>query len=472
MPHGEQLPVLILHGVDAVHHGLVGGEHAPGGIVVLLLAQVCDRQVGQQVHKAALGLGDQGVAVCQKEDVFDPAVLQQHLHQGNDRSRLAGTGGHDQQGFPAVLLPESLTHRLDGPLLVVPPGDVLVHLDVLQAGAHGAQVKELFQVPLGVEGGHLPLRVGPVVHAGVKAVGEEDHRPAAVFLFQQIGVQLGLLAALGRVHAGALGLDHRQGPVGVVVEHIVGIAHLALVGHTGQLHLAQPVLPLGPAGVGEHGVDVQLPGLVLGQVQGFRYIALPLLLPPGGKLGPKGGVLRHEGGQVGLRSRGGGDGGLRLLLQQGWVKLALGVVLAVAVGDEVQEHIEVLQAQRRLLRGDLLPRVGGGVARLPDVLQPPPQVLPHDVPEVLPVHQTHQPVVVGHDQSAVYRVHPLDGKLHCPAAVQHTGRRVDGIDLFRRDGYLREGDKLRIGQEAGEVGHKIASFLSNYPKAFRPFGFQ
>ena len=61
---------------------------------------------------------------------------------------------------------------------------------------------------------------------------------------------------------------------------------------------------------------------------------------------------------------------------------------------------------------------------------------------------------------------------HCPAAVQHTGRRVDGIDLFRRDGYLREGDKLRIGQEAGEVGHKIASFLSNYPKAFRPFGFQ
>ena len=184
MAHREQFPVLILHGVDAVHHGLVGGEHAPGGIVVLLLAQVCDRQVGQQVHKAALGLGDQGVAVCQKEDVFDPAVLQQHLHQGNDRSRLAGTGSHDQQGLPAVLLPESLAHRLDGPLLVVPPGDVLVHLDVLQAGAHGAQVKELFQVPLGVEGGHLPLRVGPVVHAGVEAVGEEDHRPAAVFLFQ------------------------------------------------------------------------------------------------------------------------------------------------------------------------------------------------------------------------------------------------------------------------------------------------
>ena len=44
--HSEQLPVFVLHGVDAVHHGLVGGEHAPGGIVVPLLAQVGDRQVG------------------------------------------------------------------------------------------------------------------------------------------------------------------------------------------------------------------------------------------------------------------------------------------------------------------------------------------------------------------------------------------------------------------------------------------
>ena len=359
-------------------------------------------------------------------------MFQQHLHQGNDRSRLAGTGSHDQQGLPAVLLPESLAHRLDGPLLVVPSSDVLVHLDVLQAGAHGAQVKELLQIPLGVEGGHLPLRVGPVVHAGVKAVGEEDHRPAAVFLFQQIGIQFGLLAALGRVHAGALGLNHCQGAVGVVIEHIVGIAHLALVGHTGQGHLVQPVLPLGPAGVGEHGIDVQLPGLVLGQVQRLGYIALPLFLPSGSEFLLQGPVLLHQGGQVhlwecGLWRR----GHLGFGLQQSRVKLPLGVVLSVAVGDKVQEDVEVLQAQPGLLRGDLLPRVGGGVARLPDVLQPPPQVLPHNVAKVLGVYQAHQPVVVGHDQPAVHGVHPLDGKLHSPAAVQHTSRRVDGVDLFR-----------------------------------------
>ena len=298
--HGEQFPLLILHRVDAVHHGLVSGEHAPGSIVVLLLTQIGDGQVWQQVHKAALGLGNQRVAVRQEEDVFDPAMLQQHFDQGNDCSRLAGAGGHDQQSLPAIPLSKSLAHCLDGSLLVVPPGDLLVHLDVLQAGAHGTQVKELFQVLLGVEGGHLPLRVGPVVYAGVKAIGEEDHRPAAVFLFQQVGVQLGLLAALGRVHTGFLGLDHRQGTVGVVIEHIVSIAHLALVGHAGQLYLIDPVLSLCPAGVGEHGVDVQLPGLVFGQVQGLRHIALPLGRPAGGELGLQRPVLLHQGGQVHL----------------------------------------------------------------------------------------------------------------------------------------------------------------------------
>ena len=42
------------------------------------------------------------------------------------------------RGFPAIFLAEGLAHCLDGPLLVVPPGDLLVHLDVLQADAHGA----------------------------------------------------------------------------------------------------------------------------------------------------------------------------------------------------------------------------------------------------------------------------------------------------------------------------------------------
>ena len=65
-----------------------------------------------------------------------------------------------------------------------------------------------------------------------------------------------------------------------------------------ELHLVQPVLPPGPAGVQEHGVDVQLAGLVLGEVQRLGHIALLLLLPPGGELRFELPVLRNEGLQV------------------------------------------------------------------------------------------------------------------------------------------------------------------------------
>src|SRR5699024_7046063 len=134
-----------------------------------------------------------------------------------------------------------------------------------------------------------------VVHAGVKAVGEKDHRAAAALGFQQVGVQLGLLAALGRVDAGALGLDDGQGAVGVVIEHVVGAALFGGIGHTGQLHLVDPVLALGPARVGEHGVDVELAGFVLGQVQGLGGVAGLLLGTAGGQLGTERLVFRYEG---------------------------------------------------------------------------------------------------------------------------------------------------------------------------------
>ena len=59
VPAGEQLARLVPHPVDAVHHGLVGGKYAVGPVVVLFLAQVGRRQVGQQVDKAPLSLGHQ-----------------------------------------------------------------------------------------------------------------------------------------------------------------------------------------------------------------------------------------------------------------------------------------------------------------------------------------------------------------------------------------------------------------------------
>ena len=133
VPDGKEPALLVLHGVDAVHHGLVGGEDAMGGKVVLFLTEICHREIGQKIDKIALGLGDEGVAVGKEQNVFDPALLQQHFAQCDDRARLAGAGGHDQQRLAPVLLAKAVAHGLDGSLLVIAPGDVLVHHDVLEA---------------------------------------------------------------------------------------------------------------------------------------------------------------------------------------------------------------------------------------------------------------------------------------------------------------------------------------------------
>ena len=247
-----------------------------------------------------------------------------------------------------------------------------------------------------------------------------------ILLLQQVGVELCLLASLGHIHACALSLHHCQRAAVVPVEHIVRITYLGLVWHTGQLHLIQPVLALCPACICEHGVDIQLAGLVLRQVEGLGHIGLLLLGTAGSQFFLQGGILRHEGCKIHigyrLRRNCGRFGGLH---QQGTVKMPLCVVLTVAIGHEVQEYIEVLQTQRRLLLGDFLAGVGGVVSHAADQIHPPPDVCAHDVPEVFGIHETHQRILIGHNQRLVHGIHPLHGKLHRPAAVQDAGGGVD-----------------------------------------------
>ena len=352
-------------------------------------------------------------------------MLEQHITQGDDRSGLAGAGGHDQQRLAAVA-GKGVTGGLDGALLIVASGDVPIHHDIFQACPHGLEIEQLFQIPLGVDGGTFALGIEIVDDVGLEAVGQKDDRAAVILLFQQVGVQLCLLAGFGHIHAGALGLNHRQRAAIIAVEHIVGIADLALVGHTGQLHLVEPVLALCPACVGEHGVDIDFAGLVFRQVKGLGHIGLLLLSPAGGELFFQRGIFRHEGVQIHLRHflhRSGRRFGR--LRQKAAVKMPLGVVFGVAIGHKVQKDKEVFQAQRRLLLGDLLPRVGGVVADAANEVHPPPDVRAYNVPEVLGVHQAHKGILIGHDKLTVHGIHPFYGKLHSAAAVQHAGGGVD-----------------------------------------------
>jgi len=425
VPAGKELALLILHAVNDIVHGLIGRKDAVSGVVILLFAEVSNGEIGQQIHKAALCLRDQTVAVGKKQDVFHPAMLKQHVAQGNDRPRLAGAGSHDQQRLAAIP-GKGIADGLDRALLIVAPGNIAVHHDIFEARPHGLKIEELLQIALGVNRGTPALRVQIVRDVGFKAVGQEDDRAAVILFLQQIGVELCLLAAFGHICAGALGLDHSQRAAVVTVEHIVRITYLGLVGHTGQLDFIQPVLALRPACVFQHGVDIQLAGLVFRQVEGLGHIGLLLLGTAGSEFLLQRSVLRHQRGKINvgcslIPSRSGRGG----LLQQAAVKMSLGVVLTIAVRHKVQKDIEIFQTQHRLLLGDFPAGVGGVVAHTADQIHPPPDVRAHDVPEVLGIHEAHQRVLIRHDQPLVHRVHPLHGKLHRPAAVQHTGGGVN-----------------------------------------------
>ena len=456
MSRCKQLALLVLHCVDAVHHGLVGGKDAPGSIVVLLLAQISHRQIWQQIDKTALGLGNQRVAVRQEENIFDPAMLQKHIHQGNHCTGLSRAGGHHQQSLPAVL-GQSLTGGFDCPLLVVPSRYFGIYLDIPEACPHSTQVKKLLQIPPGVKSCYPPFRINTVVNPGIKPIGKEDHRTPTVFLLQNIRIQLGLLTSLGRVHAGALCLNHRQRTMRIIIKHIVGIAHLALVGHTGEFHLIQPVLSLGPACVSEHGINIEPASLILREIQGLGCIAGLLGFSAGSEFRFEGFIFRNQCSEIHLRNRSGNQG-LRLLVQQSRVKFPGSIACPITAGDKIHKVPKIFQTQLRLSLSDLPAGVSGGVAGLPDILEALPQIPVHDCPEVIGIHEGGKAIIKGHDQGAVHRIHPFDSKLHRPAAVQHTGRQVDLIDFFCGNRYISKGSKLRIGEEKIKVGHGITPY--------------
>ena len=441
MPAGEKLPLIVPDGIDAAHHGLIGGEHAPGGIVVLFLAQIGHGKVRQQIHKAALCLGNQAVSVGKEQNILHPPLLQQHLAQGDHRPGLPGAGGHDQQDLSAVLR-QGVTGRPDGGFLIIAPGDFAVHQDVFQTGAGALQDEQLFQVPLGVNGGDLPLRVAPIVNVGLEPIGQEDHRAAALLPFDKVGVELCLLAALGHIHTGTLCLDDGKDPAIIPIEHIVGVTGLALVRHTGQLNFIAPVLALDPACILQHGIDVDFPGLVFGDVQRLWHIGLLPLRPKGGKILFQRFVLVHQLLNIDVGVGDEGDGLLGRQLQQFPVKLPFGVLFRIAIGNKIQKIEEIFQAQLRLLFGYFLAFVGSVVAHFADEIHAQPQIILHDIPKFLGIHQRDQLIIPGKRQLLVHGVHPLDRKLHGPPAAEHTGIPIDVQQIFSSHSHGGKGCKI------------------------------
>ena len=97
--------------------------------------------------------------------------------------------------------------------------------------------------------------------------------------------------------------------------------------------------------------------------------------------------------------------------------------------------------------------MGSRIAKLADYLHAAEEVIVHHVPEFVCAHEADQLVVPGQHKLAVHGIHPFDGKLHRPPAVEHAGRGIDLKDSLRRYRHLRKGGKLGLGEEYVKVGH-------------------
>ena len=150
-----------------------------------------------------------------------------------------------------------------------------------------------------------------------------------------------------------------------------------------------------------------------------------------------------------------------LLIQQRRIKLMLLIILRIAISHEIKEIKQIFDAEFRLIAGDFFTRMSGGVAEDANELHPLIDIPTDDIPKILVLHQAHQPIIIRHNKGTIHGIHPFDGKLHRPAAIDNRRSRIDMQYFLRRNRHIRKGRKLRVSGQEIEVGHCSFSSMRN-----------
>ena len=165
------------------------------------------------VREGASGLVHQSDTVGKEQHALHPTGAHQEIDQRDHGTGLARTRRHHQQRLALAVFLEVLGDGADGALLIGPlvTGNRRTDFGLGQFLAPASSLDQKLQFVALVEAADLARRVARVVPNPVLVtVGIEDHRPLAVTRFQAVGVKLGLLLALPRILAGALGLHQPE----------------------------------------------------------------------------------------------------------------------------------------------------------------------------------------------------------------------------------------------------------------------
>ena len=146
--------------VNQVNHRLIGRKDHAGIRIAVQAAAGIQRSghTGQQLVEILVRLPHKAGTIGEKQHVFDPVRLHQHVHAGNGYARFACAGRHDEQAS-AAHAGKRLAHATNRIFLIIAVGDVVVDGRVRDILPDAAAQLEQLQFLDGMEVEYPPRRI-------------------------------------------------------------------------------------------------------------------------------------------------------------------------------------------------------------------------------------------------------------------------------------------------------------------------
>ena len=217
--------------IDVIDHGLIRTEQdACIQVRLTVVTQDASAFVRKQLGIVLGSLTHQRSTVGQEQHVLYPIVPLQHFGERYGYTSLPCTGCHYQKRT-SVLLVEAFAHRTDGTLLILTVRNLVLDAQVGDVCPSPALNQQLQFFRSMESQQRTPRITQTIIHLDGVSIAYIDNRTHPVFLFQTIGIELGLYLSFLHTHTGALGFYHGQRTTVCPEEYIVGISFTAIGRH-------------------------------------------------------------------------------------------------------------------------------------------------------------------------------------------------------------------------------------------------
>ena len=159
----EFLSIIGFFVIDGIHDSRVCGENGPVcRFVFSALQQIAGGQIRHVLYKCLFCLLHEFATVCKEQNICDPSMILQHIHEGNGSTGFAGSCCHDKKSF-SFFLGEVAANALNSSFLVVAVCDFWIDIELPKFFLQSAPVNDSLDILLREDGVHLPLGIVQII---------------------------------------------------------------------------------------------------------------------------------------------------------------------------------------------------------------------------------------------------------------------------------------------------------------------